>query len=137
MTRRITVAAKVEDARALGYLRTHRDIFPGSKIRSVAVAQAYTVDAKLTAKEIDTFAKRLTNPLIEEYSTSRVIAPKKYTFVIEIGFHPGVTDNVAKTARQMLEDALGKKLKKDEDVYTSFFVFIDGVSRSDAEAMAR
>ncbi|TSC63401.1 MAG: phosphoribosylformylglycinamidine synthase [Parcubacteria group bacterium Athens0416_74] len=137
MTRRITVAAKVEDARALGYLRTLRDIFPGSKIRSVAVAQAYTVDAKLTAKEIDTFARRLTNPLIDEYSTSRVIAPKKYTFVIEIGFHPGVTDNVAKTARQMLEDALGKKLKKDEDVYTSFFVFLDGVSRSDAEAMAR
>ena len=137
MAKRISVAATVEDARAEGYLRTLRSIFPSTRLKSVAVAQAYTVDAKLSARELDAFAKRLTSPLTEIYSCTRVLAPRHFAYALEIGFHPGVTDNVAKTACQMLEDALGKKLTKDEDVYTSFFVFLDGVSRKEAEEMAR
>ncbi len=137
MAKRITVAAKVDDARASSYLKTLRALFPKTKLRSVAVAQAYTVDAKISSSELKRFGERLANPLTETYSVSSVLAPKTYTSVIEIGYLPGVTDNVAKTARQMLEDMRGKKLTQKEDVYTSVFIFLDGPGVVEAEKMAK
>lgn len=137
MAERVAVISTVEDARAAGYLKTLRTLFPKTRLRAVAVAQAYTTDAKLSAREFDLFAKRLTNPLIESYSIRHVPAPKQVSAAIEIGYHPGVTDNVGKTARQTLEDTIHKKLKKDEDVYSSVFIFLDGVSVRETEAMAR
>ncbi len=137
MARRITVAATTDDARAAGYLRTLRSLYPKSRLKAVSVAAAYTTDAKLSKSELESFAKRLSNPLIERYSTVAVIAPRSFTAAIEIGFHPGVTDNVGKTAKQALEDMLGRSLTKDEDVYSSVFMFLAGPSVRDAAAMAR
>ncbi len=138
MTKRICVAAKVGDARADSILRTLQGIFPKAKLSSVAVAQAYTVDAKLSAAELRRAARKLANPVTETFSTSSVIAPKKYAYAIEIGFHPGVTDNVAKTARQTIEDTVGRTFAADEDVYTSLFVFLEGkMASKEVAAMAR
>jgi phosphoribosylformylglycinamidine synthase subunit PurSL len=137
MAKRITVAARVDDARAAGYLKTLRSLFPKTKLRSVAVAAAYTVDADISPTQLKKFGGRLANPLTETFSTSRVITPRKYSAVIEIGFHPGVTDNVGKTVRQMLEDMRGKPLKNSEDVYTSVFIFLDGPGFAGAERMAK
>src|SRR3989344_6281299 len=102
MTRRITVAAKIEDARAANYLRILKNLFPKAKLTDVAVAQSYTIDAKLSANDLKQVAGLLANPVIEVYSTTKVLAPKKYAWAIEIGFLPGVTDNVAKTVRQII-----------------------------------
>ncbi len=138
MASRIAIAATVEDARATSYLKTLQGSFPTSNLSAVAVAQIYTIDAALSAKDLTTFAKSLTNPQIETFSTEKVIAPKSYAYCIEIGFHPGVTDNVAKTAQQMLEDATGRRLKKEEHVYTSVCIFLSGhISKTEAEAMAQ
>ena len=138
MARRITVAPTVTDARADSYLRTLQSLFPKTKLRSVAVAQAYTVDAKLSAAELKCAAERLTNPVTERFSTSGVIAPRGYSSAIEIGFHPGVTDNVGKTARQTIEDCVGRELKEGADVYTSIFIFLTGtVSKQEVERMSR
>lgn len=136
MAQRITVAATMDDARATGYLRTLRELFPKTQLKSVSVACAYTVDAAVSSTQLKKFASKLTNPITEKHSTSGVITPKKYSSAIEIGFHPGVTDNVAKTARQMLEDTLGRKLKKQEDVYTSVYLFLDGARAEEAKKMA-
>ncbi|MEK7583303.1 MAG: AIR synthase-related protein [Patescibacteria group bacterium] len=58
-------------------------------------ASVYTIDARLSAKEIKRCTALLLNPLIEEVITA------KPPF-IEIGFLPGVTDNVGNTATEML-----------------------------------
>ena len=138
MAQRITVAPTVTDARADSYLRTLKSLFPKTKLKSVAVAQAYTVDAKLSAEELRRAGERLTNPVTEAYSTGAVIAPRGYSYAIEIGFHPGVTDNVGKTARQTVEDCIGRKFKEGADVYTSVFIFLTGaVSKQEAERMSR
>src|SRR3989344_2441797 len=50
-------------------------------------------------------------------------------YAIEIGFHPGVTDNVGRTAKQTIEDCLDRKLKDSEGVYTSLVLFLDGSPR--------
>lgn len=137
MVRRITVAAQGTDARAESIFRTLKTVFPKSKLTSVAVAQAYTIDAKLSDKECTRVQERLTNPITERSSVVSVIAPKKYAYAIEIGFLAGVTDNLAKTARQTLEDTIRRELKKDEDVYTSLFVFLTGkISELEVQKMA-
>ena len=138
MARRITVASTVTDARADSYLRALKSLFPKTKLRSVAVARAYTVDAKLSAEELKRAAEHLTNPVTETFSTGAVRAPRGYSYAIEIGFHPGVTDNVGKTARQTIEDCVGRDLKEGTDVYTSVFIFLTGaLSRAEVERMAR
>lgn len=138
MAVRITVAQNVADARASSILSTLKNIFPKTKLRDVAVVQVYTIDAKLGAKDLARAADRLTNPVTEVSSPSRVLAPKGYDHAIEIGFHPGVTDNVAKTTKETIEDALRRKFKNGEDVYTSQIIFLAGaVSRAEAEAMAK
>ncbi|MCK5553195.1 MAG: phosphoribosylformylglycinamidine synthase, partial [Deltaproteobacteria bacterium] len=45
---------------------------------------------------------------------------------IEVGFRPGVTDNVGKTAREAIELRLGVHLKDQERVYTSTQYLIKG-----------
>ncbi|MFA7309769.1 MAG: phosphoribosylformylglycinamidine synthase subunit PurL [Candidatus Paceibacterota bacterium] len=138
MASRITVAATVDDARAAHYLRTIHSLFPTAGITGVSVAQSYIFDAKLSAAERKRVAERLTSPLTERSSTRSVIAPAKYAYAIEIGFHPGVTDNVAKTVRQMAEDTIRRTLKSGEDVYTSVYIFLCGtVEERDLVSIAR
>ena len=96
---RITVRAKTGPARTL----------------------SYTIDASLSKRELTRIARELTNPVSEEYAIERILAPKNFSYAVEIGFLPGVTDNVAGTVREMIEDAIGKKVA----VYSSYFVFQD------------
>lgn len=60
-------------------------------------ALCYTIDEKLSARELKRCAELLTNSLIERYTLRAT--RKQFT---EIGFLPGVTDNVGHTASEML-----------------------------------
>lgn len=135
---RITVFSTVPDARAQSYLSAFRTAFPRSKARSAATFACYTVDAKLTRPELEEAAKRLTNPLTETYSIDSLAAPKGFAFGIEIGYLPGVTDNVGKTAKQTIEDAVGRAFDDNDAVYTSTLIFLSGtISARDAESFAQ
>ena len=137
MTHRVTVRAKGKDARAERYLRTLKSRFLKSTWRSVAVTDSYTIAAKLSRRELTQLAGELANPLIEEYSIGAVLAPKSFTVMVEIGFLPGVTDNVGHTVQEMIEDASGRTFQEGEAVYTSRFLFLSGaVLTEDAETMA-
>lgn len=138
MAHRITVATTVPDARAERFKRALISLFPKSGLTDVAVALSYTIDSPLSASELKVVGKALANPVIEISSTTRVLAPKKYSFALEIGYLPGVTDNVGKTAKQTIEDGLGRKFKDDEHVYSSAFIFFSGkVTLPEVEMTAR
>ena len=56
---------------------------------------------------------------------------------IEVGYKPGVTDNVGRTAREAVEILLQRKFNPDEGVYTSVLYFLKGkLTRSQAESIA-
>ena len=138
MPKRITVRTTIEDARANGYLKTLKSIFPTLRIEGVSVTDAYTIDAQITGKDCEIIAKQLTNPLVEEYSTESVLAPESYAYSIEIGYHPGVTDNIGNTAKQTAEDCLGRKFKEGEAVYSARFIFLTGeLNLQEMESVAR
>ncbi|PIR84014.1 phosphoribosylformylglycinamidine synthase subunit PurL [Candidatus Kaiserbacteria bacterium CG10_big_fil_rev_8_21_14_0_10_51_14] len=124
MATRILIFSKIPDARAHSYLHTLRARFPESGLKAASLIQVYTIDAKLSDTEVVAAADRLTNPVTETYSIGDVRS--LHPFAIEIGFLPGVTDNVGKTARETIEDAIGREFAGEENVYSSRILFLDG-----------
>ena len=137
MTHRIVVLPKIADARAAGILQTLRNLFPAVKLLDVKTASVYTIDAVLSRDQVERAAERLTNPVIETFSIENVPAPEGYSYAIEIGFLPGVTDNVGHTAKETIEDATNRSFVEGEAVYTSLVVFLFGeISQGDAQHFA-
>jgi phosphoribosylformylglycinamidine synthase II len=135
---RISVSSTVADARAKGILRSLKSIFAHSKLSDVAVVQCYTFTAKLSSVELQMVSARLTNPLTEAFAIDRIRAPKGSSCAIEIGFLPGVTDNVGRSAKQTIEDTIGRELPDAENVYSSTFLFLSGsISMREAGSLAR
>src|SRR3989344_4382754 len=127
MAYRIAVSSKVEDARAKSYLHKLKNTVSVKGLTKVSVSSVYTIDAKLSEKELEQVAKRLTNPITETYTTSGIPRPASFYYAIEIGLLPGVTDNVGTTARGTVEDSIGRKRSDREAVYSSTFLFLEGV----------
>jgi phosphoribosylformylglycinamidine synthase subunit PurSL len=122
MTNRIEIISKIFDTRA--------DV-RGKKLGiPVTVVDVYMIDKQFTVPELKRIASMLTNPVVQEVGINVPLAPKKFFWAIEIGFLPGVTDNVANTTLESIEDLLKIRFKNEEHVYTSQVTFLDGnVSR--------
>jgi len=85
----------------------------GKKI-SCAFIETYNLDSELGIDELEKIGKDvLTDRVIQHFSFRDSLHPDSWR--IEIGFLPGVTDNVGKTANEAIRDALGKEV----DVYYS------------------
>src|SRR3989344_637131 len=138
MTRRIAVSSTIGDARARHCLSTLKTVFPEASLSGVSTTLSYTVDARLTPKELQTAAERLTNPITEHYLLDDVPRPQEFSYCIEIGYLPGVTDTVGHTAEETIEDAAGRKFRAGEAVYSSTLFFLEGdLNKEEAEKFAR
>jgi len=109
-----------------------------NKIGAVYLADCYTIDAKLDSKKLEKAKHLLANPLIQKTHTNPSTLPAtRFSHAIEIGFLPGVTDNVGHTARETLQDGAKIKFKPGQNVYTSQVFFISGkISFADANKIA-
>ncbi len=91
----------------------------GLSVEKVRTIDVYTIDAGLTPQEVERVRRELlTDPIIQESSAVSRLA-REFSWVIEVGFRPGVTDNVGKTAREGIEAVLDRALGPEEAVYTS------------------
>ena len=131
MAIRIEIASKQSDSRATVRKKKLQALGFDSKIQEVTLVDVYTIDKKLSKKELSQVAEILTNPVTQHYSFIHFLSPRKFTYAIEIGYLPGVTDNVATTAKEMIEDLLKRKFIGHEQVYTSQITFIDGKIRGE------
>ncbi|OGG43362.1 phosphoribosylformylglycinamidine synthase II [Candidatus Kaiserbacteria bacterium RIFCSPHIGHO2_01_FULL_48_10] len=135
MTVRIDVVATIPDARAQLKIKDFRAI-AGPHVQTVSVVDSYLIDASLSPRELSLARRALTNSRVEASHAGRWL-PKKFNFAIEIGFLPGVTDNVGTTAQEAIEDATKKKFSENERVYSAQVFFIEGaISRGQAEHIA-
>jgi len=83
--------------------------------------EAYNIDADLPLAQMEKLGKEVfTDSVIQSFSYKETT--KQDNWRIEIGFLPGVTDNVGKTAREAVRDALGI----DTDVYYSRVYALNG-----------
>ncbi|MCX6799090.1 MAG: AIR synthase related protein, partial [Candidatus Diapherotrites archaeon] len=136
MEARIEVFYRENDSRAAVKLRKVRAMgFNG--VRSLALADVYTVSTQnLSAEEIQKCGELLSNPVLQDFKVGEAfVPPGGFDFAIEIGFLPGVTDNVGNTAAETIRDIFKEKAAGTL-VYSSQLFFIGGASRADAEAIA-
>ena len=138
MAYRIEVALKenVRDARGE---RIKREIehflhLPVDEVRTIDV---YTVDAPLTQEELhQAAAGPFSDPVIQEWSIERPLGAG-FDFAVEVGFRPGVTDNVGRTAREAVEYLTGRPFGAGEGVYYSVQYLLKGAfGLSDVERIA-
>jgi len=129
---RIEVFSKVFDTRASVRQKNLQQL--NNKISDVQIADIYTIDKKFSKNQIDKISTAISNPVTQAVN----IKPKnKFSFAIEIGFLPGVTDNVAHTTKETITDLLKAKFSDNENVYTSQITFVDGnISKKEALQIA-
>ena len=109
MVQKIDIAYKIDDTRGNVKKENFDALGISGNIKDVRIVDSYTIDESFSKQQLRKIAGALSNPLIEEFSINKSWAPKDFDWVVEIGYLPGVTDNVGATARETIEDLLKKK----------------------------
>jgi phosphoribosylformylglycinamidine synthase len=139
MAWRIVVGLKdnVRDARGERVRREIREHL-GIDLQGVRTIDVYTVDAQLSEAEVVAAAAGpFSDPIIQDYTINQPLA-HDFNVLVEVGFRPGVTDNVGRTAREAIQYQTGRPFTDDEGVYTSVQYLLSGdISVEDAERIAR
>ncbi len=100
----------------------------GMTVHDVRVLDVYTIDAELSSSELERVRTELfTDPVIQESALDRSL-DLSYDYAVEVGFRPGVTDNVGKSSAEGIADTIGRALKPGEAVYKSTLYAFKGVS---------
>lgn len=109
----------------------------GIDLESVRTIDVYTVDAILSDDEISAAAHGpFCDPVIQEVAVDRPLA-RDFDILVEVGFRPGVTDNVGRTAKEAIQYLTGRPFADGEAVYTSVQYLLKGqVDAAAAERIA-
>ncbi|ALC16557.1 phosphoribosylformylglycinamidine synthase subunit II [Desulfuromonas soudanensis] len=130
---RIAVGLKdgVRDARGERVRREIREHL-GIELTSVRTIDIYTVDADLSDEEVAAAAAGpFSDPVIQEFAINAPLAGD-FDILIEVGFRPGVTDNVGRTSREAIQYLTGRPFASGEGVYTSVQYLLKGVCEEEA-----
>jgi len=133
MVQRIEVVSRILDAREQIKKKHLEESGFSGRIDDVKISEVYTIDADLTPDQLERTSSMLTNQVFQEVVVGRSKAPEHFDYAVEVGFLPGVTDNVGNTAREGTEDLL-KTNFPGQAVYSSQLMFLSGdLSREDAQ----
>jgi len=138
MAARIVVGLKPEVRDARGErVKTAIRQHLGIELGAVRTLDVYTLDANLSPDELWAAAQGpLSDPVIQQVAINRPLADD-FDVLIEVGFRPGVTDNVGRTAREAIEYLTGRSFAVGEAVYTSVQYLLSGaLDRKHAEKIA-
>ncbi len=137
MAHRIEIALKRGSRDALGQCvlsEIRRDLaLDVEKVRTVDV---YTIDADLSIEELTALAEALADPIIQDWTVDSPIA-RGFDWLLEVGFRPGVTDNVGRTATETARLVLKDSFPKNGAIFTSRQYLINGeLVRAEVERIA-
>ncbi|MDD3861781.1 MAG: AIR synthase-related protein [Candidatus Gracilibacteria bacterium] len=119
---RIEISTKVNDTRSQVLLKKLQN-FGVTEAKAIEI---YTINKDFSQEDLKKIADILSNPVSQEYLIDDYSLKTPFDFALEIGFLPGVTDNVATTARESIEDLFKIKLSGEESVHTSQLILIKG-----------
>jgi phosphoribosylformylglycinamidine synthase subunit PurSL len=136
---RIEIGLKrgVQDARGRATVAKARR-FLRLPVESCQTRDIYKVDIALSPGELRAIQKAFTDPVTSRSAVGR-LAPPVFDWMVEVGFKPGVTDNVGTTARAVVRDVVDRQPSQAESIYTSIQYFFRGgiLTREQAERIAR
>jgi phosphoribosylformylglycinamidine synthase len=136
---RIEIGLKegVPDARGRGVIHRAEGALK-LEIDQCRTRDVYKVAAGIDGQTAMNVQQTFADPVVAESAIGRLPAPGTFDWMLEIGFKPGVTDNVGRTARGALKDVVGRDLEWEEQVYTSIQYFLSGnLSREDVEHLGK
>ncbi len=125
MTRaaRIEIRPRGEDSSSSQTLAKLQKIAPG--LTNALVVRVVTVAKDLTDDQLADIADAIHNPLIEIPSLKPTVI-NDFDHALEIGYLPGVTDNVATTTSELICDLFKTEFAKDDQVASSTLYFLRG-----------
>ncbi len=128
MAHRIEIFTKVNDAKSA--VMTEKLHALGFNTQSSIVAEVYTINKKFKENELREVAEMLSNPVTQKYLIDNHAHDLDFDFAVEIGFLPGVTDNIGNTARETINDWASANnhpsFQDDESVHSSTLIFLKG-----------
>jgi phosphoribosylformylglycinamidine synthase subunit PurSL len=132
--KRISIDTKQQSSEAKVLEKKFKDL----KIldATLEISKVYTITHTFSENEIEKIADSLHNPIVE---TPRINAPinKKFNWALELGFLPGVTDNVANSTAEIINDLFKIDIGRNK-VFTSKVLFITSIAeKADVEKVAR
>lgn len=114
MAHRIEVFTKVNDTKSI--LMQQKLSALRYNVSAAKVVEVYTINKKFTKNQLRQIAEILSNPVSQTYLIDKAQNEMEFDFALEIGFLPGVTDNVATTAKETI----------NESVHSSTLIFLKG-----------
>ena len=98
-------------------------VWPRKESRVLA---CYLLDSELSSAEVRRAGEVLTNPLLEKFSVNKIPLSRNISYILEIGYLPGVTDNLGHSAEESIRDALGLSEDARLKIYSSKVFLIYG-----------
>ncbi len=132
---RIEVSYSKEDPRAKAFTERFKNL--GFTIEKVSLTDNYLLNIDLPVESINAAAEMLIQPVTQSFSINQPYMPENFDFCIEVGFLPGVTDNIAHTVRESLEDLYKQDLDQEKSVFYTTSYFLSGINADEASALAR
>ncbi|HPS59069.1 MAG TPA: AIR synthase-related protein [Spirochaetota bacterium] len=128
---RIEVFYKIPDSRGETICKKLQTL--GFSTEKITISDNYLINAELTNNEAESVAELLIQPVAQVFSINTPYMPESFDYCIEIGFLPGVTDNIANTVRESIEDLLHRPLDREKSVFSTISYYIKGFnSREEA-----
>jgi phosphoribosylformylglycinamidine synthase subunit PurSL len=125
---RIEVFHKYEDPRCA--VLSNKLSGLGFEVDRVHISDNYLVYAGLDDSRAGKVAQLLVQPVIQDYLINEPYLPPEFDHAVEIGFLPGVTDNIAHTVRESIDDLLNIRLDIERSVFSSTTYFFSGAISS-------
>ncbi len=147
MVHRIEVCLKptLKDALGLKTLKRAREDL-GLPVEDIRTYKVYLIEMDLDRYTLESIASGpFSDPVVQNYTIDKPIAKtianstdRRWSWLTEVGFRPGVTDNEGKTAREAIELLIKRRLNQDEGVYTSTGYLVSGsLGQDQIESLAR
>ncbi len=123
------------DSRGVSVARKVREHL-GLSVGAVRTRDVFLVEPALSSAEARRVADEFAGPVVRAGAVGR-LEDGPFDVAVSVGFKPGVTDPVGKSARVAIEDLLGRSLGEHAAVFTSRLYLLTGVDRAAAERIAK
>ena len=86
-------------------------IFLNLQVDEIWTRDVYTVSADISDQQAADVAKALANPVLQQGVVGETLPEGNCAFLVSVGFKPGVTDNVGRSAKEAVSDIIGRTLR--------------------------
>ncbi len=108
----------------------------GCGVEQAWMTDNYLLNADITEDDAERAALSLAQAVTQSYKLNTPYNPGDFDYAVEIGYLPGVTDNVSHTVRESIEDLLKTELDVEKSVFTSVTYFFKLKDRASVKKIA-